>query len=68
MISDVRSADNRPQLAVFVSAYSFMGAMTFFCYCKPMSAFWDHSIKDATCYSIHLFITFALINTCAYFA
>lgn len=47
----------------FVSAYSFMGAMTFFLHCKPMEAHWDHTIKGAQCYPIQLFITFALINT-----
>lgn len=48
---------------VFVAAYSFMAAMTFFLYCRPMQAYWDTSIKNAKCYSINLFITFALINT-----
>ncbi|RMJ24771.1 hypothetical protein PHISP_04358 [Aspergillus sp. HF37] len=47
----------------FVSAYSFMAAMTFFLHCDPMQAHWDYSIKGAKCYSIDLFITFALINT-----
>lgn len=28
-----------------------------------MEAFWDHTVKDAKCYSIQLFITFALVNT-----
>ena len=40
-----------------------MATMTFFLYCQPMEAFWDHTIKNAKCYSLHLFITFALINT-----
>lgn len=40
-----------------------MGAMTFFLHCKPMQAHWDYTIKGAKCYSIDLFITFALINT-----
>ncbi|KAE8413272.1 hypothetical protein BDV36DRAFT_304282 [Aspergillus pseudocaelatus] len=47
----------------FVAAYSFMGAMTFFLHCKPMQAHWDKQIKDAKCYSVHLFVVFALINT-----
>ncbi|RAQ44088.1 hypothetical protein AFGD_011359 [Aspergillus flavus] len=47
----------------FVAAYSFMGAMTFFLHCKPMQAHWDKGIKDAKCYSVHLFVVFALINT-----
>ncbi|PLB48435.1 hypothetical protein P170DRAFT_360773 [Aspergillus steynii IBT 23096] len=46
-----------------VSTYSFMGAMTFFLHCKPMQAHWDTRIKDAQCYSVHLFVTFALVNT-----
>jgi hypothetical protein len=50
----------------FVAAYSFMAAMTFFLFCKPMRAYWDPTIKGAKCYSIHLFITFALINTGVY--
>jgi hypothetical protein len=57
-----RPVDNMVHTA-FVSAYSFMGAMTFFLHCKPMQAHWDHTIKGAKCYSIDLFITFALINT-----
>ncbi|KAE8337433.1 hypothetical protein BDV24DRAFT_154378 [Aspergillus arachidicola] len=47
----------------FVAAYSFMAAMTFFLHCKPMQAHWDKGIKDAKCYSVHLFVVFALINT-----
>ncbi|KAB8275318.1 hypothetical protein BDV30DRAFT_236687 [Aspergillus minisclerotigenes] len=49
--------------ASFVAAYSFMGAMTFFLHCKPMQAHWDKGIEDAKCYSVHLFVVFALINT-----
>lgn len=40
-----------------------MGAMTFFLHCKPMKAHWDPTIKGAQCYSMQLFITFAIINT-----
>lgn len=47
----------------FVMAYCFMGSMTFFLFCKPMAGFWDPTIKGVKCYSIHLFITFALVNT-----
>ncbi|KAE8371429.1 hypothetical protein BDV26DRAFT_129857 [Aspergillus bertholletiae] len=47
----------------FVAAYSFMGAMTFFLHCRPMQAHWDIRIKDAKCYSVRLFVIFALINT-----
>ncbi|GAM42414.1 hypothetical protein TCE0_044r16372 [Talaromyces pinophilus] len=47
----------------FVMAYCFMGSMTFFLYCKPMAGFWDPTIKGVKCYSTHLFITFALVNT-----
>ena len=51
-------------IAVFVTAYSFMGWMTFFLHCKPMAAHWDKSIKPSKCYSIKLFVNFSLINTC----
>ncbi|KAL5356291.1 hypothetical protein BJX96DRAFT_162360 [Aspergillus floccosus] len=47
----------------FVVAYNFMAAMTFFLHCRPMQAHWDTRIKDAKCYSLHLFVVFALINT-----
>ena len=47
---------------VFVCAYSFMGMMTFFLHCDPMKGHWDHSI-GAKCYSVSLFITFALLNS-----
>ncbi|KAF9889690.1 hypothetical protein FE257_006996 [Aspergillus nanangensis] len=47
----------------FVSAYSFMASMTFFLHCRPMKAHWDYQIEGAKCYSVHLFIVFALINT-----
>ncbi|KAK3326856.1 hypothetical protein B0H66DRAFT_589376 [Apodospora peruviana] len=47
----------------FVCCYSFMGAMTFFLHCSPMEAHWKTAIPGATCYSISLFVTFALINT-----
>ncbi|KAK7431940.1 hypothetical protein QQZ08_001559 [Neonectria magnoliae] len=46
----------------FVSAYSFMGAMTFFLHCQPMAAHWDSRI-DGKCYSPVLFVQFSLINT-----
>lgn len=46
---------------VFVAAYTFMGAMTFFLHCEPMAAHWNR--KLGKCYSIELFVTFALINT-----
>ncbi|KAF7545303.1 hypothetical protein G7Z17_g9269 [Cylindrodendrum hubeiense] len=46
----------------FVSAYSFMGVMTFFLHCQPMAAHWDTRI-DGTCYSPVLFVQFSLINT-----
>ncbi|EAW07060.1 uncharacterized protein ACLA_087660 [Aspergillus clavatus NRRL 1] len=48
---------------VFVSAYSFLAAMTFFLHCRPMKAHWDTRIKGAQCYSLHLFVIFGLINT-----
>ncbi|KAL6415426.1 integral membrane protein [Ilyonectria robusta] len=47
---------------VFVSAYSFMGMMTFFLHCQPMAAHWDTRI-DGKCYPLTLFIQFSLINT-----
>lgn len=47
---------------VLVCAYSFLGMMTFFLHCDPMRGHWDHGI-GATCYSIDLFIVFALLNT-----
>ncbi|KAH6874690.1 hypothetical protein B0T10DRAFT_415115 [Thelonectria olida] len=46
----------------FVSAYSFMGVMTFFLHCQPMARHWDTRI-DGTCYPPVLFVQFALINT-----
>ena len=59
-ISDILVTDNG---IGFVLAYCFMGSMTFFLFCKPMAGFWDPTIKGVKCYSIHLFVTFALINT-----
>ncbi|KAJ5473490.1 hypothetical protein N7475_003056 [Penicillium sp. IBT 31633x] len=47
---------------VVVIAYCFMGAMTFFLYCVPMSAYWTHA-PGSRCYSTNLFITFGLVNT-----
>lgn len=47
----------------FVSAYSFMGVMTFFLHCRPMEKHWDASV-EGTCYPPALFVQFALINTC----
>lgn len=36
--------------------------MTFFLYCTPMAGFWNPALKPQ-CYSLQLFITFALVNT-----
>ncbi|KAL2168161.1 hypothetical protein VTG60DRAFT_329 [Thermothelomyces hinnuleus] len=47
---------------IFVCCYTFMGMMTFLLYCKPMKGYWDKSVKPK-CYSISLFVAFALINT-----
>ncbi|KAL2151051.1 hypothetical protein VTH82DRAFT_6149 [Thermothelomyces myriococcoides] len=47
---------------IFVCCYTFMGMMTFLLYCKPMKGAWDRSVKSK-CYSISLFVAFALINT-----
>lgn len=47
----------------FVSTYSFLGIMPFLLYCQPMDAYWNKSIPGAKCYSVQLFIAFALINS-----
>ncbi|KAM5352647.1 hypothetical protein ACJ41O_005369 [Fusarium nematophilum] len=47
----------------FVSAYSFMGMMTFFLHCQPMAFHWDKRIEGGKCYPIDLFVKFSLINT-----
>ncbi|KAL2163203.1 hypothetical protein VTH06DRAFT_5259 [Thermothelomyces fergusii] len=47
---------------IFVCCYTFMGMMTFLLHCKPMKGSWDKSI-DAKCYSLTLFVAFALMNT-----
>ncbi|KAH6677025.1 hypothetical protein F5X68DRAFT_224209 [Plectosphaerella plurivora] len=47
----------------FVSAYSFLGVMTFLLYCEPMDAYWNKTIPGAKCYSVQLFIAFALLNS-----
>ncbi|KXX76976.1 hypothetical protein MMYC01_207139 [Madurella mycetomatis] len=47
---------------VFVVCYSFMAAMTFFLHCSPMEGHWNPALQPQ-CYSIQLFVTFALINT-----
>lgn len=39
-----------------------MGAMTFFLHCSPMEGHWNPALQPQ-CYSIQLFVTFALINT-----
>jgi len=48
---------------VFVVSYSFMGAMTFFLHCTPMSGHWDPAVPGRKCYPISLFIVFAYMNT-----
>lgn len=50
--------------AVFVCAYSFMAWMTFFLQCRPMAGYWDKSsVPKPKCYSMTLFVDFALFNT-----
>ncbi|KAI0976147.1 hypothetical protein F4678DRAFT_456469 [Xylaria arbuscula] len=46
----------------FVSIYTIFAFLTLFLYCQPLSGFWDLT-SDAKCYSITLFIRFALANT-----
>ncbi|KAJ5903318.1 hypothetical protein N7504_005701 [Penicillium tannophilum] len=47
---------------VIVVAYCFLGAMALFLYCSPMSAYWTQA-PGSHCYSVNLFVTFALVNT-----
>ncbi|KAI0476823.1 hypothetical protein F4859DRAFT_521404 [Xylaria cf. heliscus] len=47
----------------FVSIYTIFAFLTLFLYCRPLSGFWDLTLKDAKCYSITLFIRFGLANT-----
>ncbi|KAJ5657800.1 uncharacterized protein N7484_001449 [Penicillium longicatenatum] len=47
---------------VIVIAYCFLGAMAFFLYCSPMSAYWTQA-PGSHCYPVSLFVTFALVNT-----
>ncbi|KAK4243124.1 hypothetical protein C7999DRAFT_18479 [Corynascus novoguineensis] len=47
---------------IFVCCYTFMAMMTFLLYCEPMEGYWNNSVNPK-CYSISLFVTFALINT-----
>lgn len=47
---------------VFVCCYTFMGMMTFLLYCFPMEGYWNPSLKPK-CYSLALFVKFALVNT-----
>ncbi|KAJ5552476.1 hypothetical protein N7494_001854 [Penicillium frequentans] len=47
---------------VVVVAYCFLGAMALFLYCSPMSAYWTQA-PGSHCYSVNLFVTFALVNT-----
>jgi len=46
----------------FVVAYTFMACMTFLLHCDTVAGNWDFT-GTAKCYSLDLFITFALINT-----
>ncbi|KAI1127770.1 hypothetical protein F5Y10DRAFT_188569 [Nemania abortiva] len=46
----------------FVSLYTIFAFLTLFLYCKPLSGFWDVT-SGAKCYSLTLFIRFALANT-----
>ncbi|KAH7305210.1 hypothetical protein B0I35DRAFT_483981 [Stachybotrys elegans] len=51
-------------LIAFVSAYTFMGCMTFFLQCKPISDSWNLLVVgDKNCMSKDLFFMFSLINT-----
>ncbi|KAK1752336.1 hypothetical protein QBC47DRAFT_350497 [Echria macrotheca] len=47
---------------VFVVAYTFMACMTFFLHCDTVAGNWDLT-GTAKCYSLDLFITFAVVNT-----
>ncbi|KAI0429662.1 hypothetical protein F5Y09DRAFT_253971 [Xylaria sp. FL1042] len=46
----------------FVTIYTIFAFLTLFLYCQPLSGFWDTG-SGAKCYSITLFIRFALANT-----
>ncbi|KAI0118751.1 hypothetical protein GGR51DRAFT_554441 [Nemania sp. FL0031] len=46
----------------FVTIYTIFAFLTLFLYCKPLSGFWDVT-SGAKCYSLQLFIRFALANT-----
>ncbi|KAI0191537.1 hypothetical protein EV127DRAFT_493266 [Xylaria flabelliformis] len=46
----------------FVTIYTIFAFLTLFLYCQPLSGFWDMT-EDAKCYSLTLFIRFALANT-----
>ncbi|GAW22246.1 hypothetical protein ANO14919_117820 [Xylariales sp. No.14919] len=46
----------------FVTIYTVFAFLTLFLYCKPLSGFWDIT-SGAKCYSLQLFIRFALANT-----
>ncbi|KAI8949571.1 hypothetical protein F4801DRAFT_552569 [Xylaria longipes] len=46
----------------FVTIYTIFAFLTLFLYCKPLSGFWDLA-AGAKCYSLTLFIRFALANT-----
>ncbi|KAK1990895.1 hypothetical protein LX36DRAFT_663814 [Colletotrichum falcatum] len=46
----------------FVVFYTIMAWLSFFLYCTPMEGYWDKSLKPK-CYSIKLFVNFALVNT-----
>ncbi|KAI0542230.1 hypothetical protein GGR58DRAFT_453184 [Xylaria digitata] len=46
----------------FVTIYTIFAFLTLFLYCQPLSGFWDIT-SGAKCYSLQLFIRFALANT-----
>ncbi|KAI1426986.1 hypothetical protein F5Y12DRAFT_783562 [Xylaria sp. FL1777] len=46
----------------FVTIYTIFAFLTLFLYCQPLSGFWDLN-SGAKCYSLQLFIRFALANT-----
>ncbi|KAL0944829.1 uncharacterized protein CTRU02_202716 [Colletotrichum truncatum] len=49
-------------LIVFVVLYTIMAWLSFFLYCTPLEGYWNKSLKPK-CYSIRLFVDFALVNT-----